>query len=69
MLAERSGPAVCNSSDRMGGKGELINAPGYLQDQNRKICAVAKAGEAERGGVGSRFFFALRKACSVGKVP
>jgi hypothetical protein len=54
MPAERSGPAVCNSSDCMGGKGELINAPGYLQDQNRKICAVAKAEEAERGGVGRR---------------
>src|SRR5208282_756089 len=55
MSAERSGPAVCNSSDRMGGKGELINAPDYLQDQNQRICAVAKAGEAERGGVGRRF--------------
>src|SRR5271165_4936193 len=55
MSAERSGPAVCNSSERMGGKGELITAPGYLQDQNRKICAVAKAEEAERGGVGRRF--------------
>ena len=55
MPAERSGLAVCNSSDRMGGKGELIYAPSYLQDQNRKICAMAKAGEAERGGVGRRF--------------
>ncbi len=64
MPAERSGPAVCNSSDRMGGKGELINAPDYLQDQNRKICAVAKAEAAERGGVGRRFLFCGKPARS-----
>ena len=43
MPAERSGPAVSDSSGNMGGKGEMIKAPDNLQDLRRKIYAKAKA--------------------------
>src|ERR1700693_2275592 len=43
MPAERSGPAVSDSSGNMGGKGEMIKAPDDLQDLRRKIYAKAKA--------------------------
>jgi hypothetical protein len=37
MSAERSGPAVSDSSGNMGGKGDMIKAPDDLQDLRRKI--------------------------------
>src|ERR1700746_639100 len=43
MPAERSGPAVSDSSGNMGGKGVMIKAPDNLQDLRRKIYAKAKA--------------------------
>ena len=43
MPAERSGPAVSDSSVNMGGKGEMIKTPDDLQDLRRKIYAKAKA--------------------------
>src|SRR6202521_4724222 len=43
MPAERSGPAVSDSSGSMGGKGVMIKAPDDLQDLRRKIYAKAKA--------------------------
>jgi len=43
MPAERSGPAVSDSSGNMGGKGEMTKAPDDLQDLRRKIYAKAKA--------------------------
>jgi hypothetical protein len=43
MPVEPRGPAVCNSSDSMGGKGVMIKAPGDLQDQKQKICTAVKA--------------------------
>src|ERR1017187_4166099 len=43
MPAERSGPAVSDSSGNMGGKGEMTKTPDDLQDLRRKIYAKAKA--------------------------
>src|SRR5271167_3393149 len=43
MPAERSGPAVSDSSFNMGGKGEMTKTPDDLQDLRRKIYAKAKA--------------------------
>src|ERR1700730_1517176 len=43
MPAERSDPAVSDSSDNTGGKGVMIKAPDDLQDLRRKIYAKAKA--------------------------
>jgi len=43
MPAERSGPAVSDSSGNMGGKGVMIKTPDQLQDLRRKIYAKAKA--------------------------
>ena len=43
MPAERSGPAVSDSSGNMGGQGEMTKAPDDLQDLRRKIYAKAKA--------------------------
>jgi hypothetical protein len=43
MPAERSGPAVSDSSGNTGGKGDMIKAPDDLQDLRRKIYAKAKA--------------------------
>src|SRR5476651_1572466 len=43
MPAERSGPAVSDSSGNMGGKGEMTKTPDELQDLRRKIYAKAKA--------------------------
>jgi RNA-directed DNA polymerase len=40
---EQRGPAVCNVSDHMEGKDELINASGDLQDLRRRIYVKAKA--------------------------
>jgi RNA-directed DNA polymerase len=40
---EQRGPAVCNVSDHMEGKDELINASGGLQDLRRRIYVKAKA--------------------------
>jgi hypothetical protein len=42
MPAERSGPAVSDSSSNTGGKGVMIKAPDDLQDLRRKIYAKAK---------------------------
>lgn len=40
---ERRGPAVCNSSGNMGGKGGMTTTPVSLQDLRRKVYAKAKA--------------------------
>src|SRR6266436_1377509 len=43
MSVERRGPAVCNSSNKMGGKGEMTNTPISLQDLRRSLYVKAKA--------------------------
>jgi RNA-directed DNA polymerase len=43
MSAERRGPAVCNGTDNMGGKGEMTKAPSGLQDLRRRLYVKAKA--------------------------
>src|SRR5258708_21870099 len=43
MSAERRGPAVCNGSNKTGGKGEMTKAPSSLQDLRRGIYVKAKA--------------------------
>src|SRR5260370_28072529 len=43
MSAERRGPAVCNGSNKTGGKGEMRKAPISLQDLRRSLYAKAKA--------------------------
>src|SRR5499427_1092724 len=48
MSAERRGPAVCNGSNKMGGKGEMTKAPSSLQDLRRSLYVKAKAEPAWR---------------------
>ena len=56
MSVERGGPAVCNSSDAKGGKGEMTKAPVILQDLRRKIYVKAKAEvSVGTGGIGAGF--------------
>src|SRR4030088_3717537 len=43
MSAERRGPAVCNGSNKKGGKGEMTKAPISLQDLKRSLYVKAKA--------------------------
>src|SRR5271167_4033394 len=43
MSAERRGPAVCNGSNKTGGKGEMTKAPIRLQDLRRSQYVKAKA--------------------------
>src|SRR5476649_954069 len=43
MSVERRGPAVCNGSDKTGGKGEMRKAPISLQDLRRSLYVKAKA--------------------------
>src|SRR6202140_4517268 len=43
MSAERRDPAVCNGSNKKGGKGEMTKAPITLQDLRRKLYVKAKA--------------------------
>src|ERR1700687_4782831 len=43
MSVERRGPAVCNGSNKMGGKGEMRKAPISLQDLRRSLYVKAKA--------------------------
>src|SRR6516225_6964315 len=43
MSAERRDPAVCNSSGKTGGRGEMIKPPIDLQDLRRRIYVKAKA--------------------------
>src|SRR5258705_2580863 len=43
MSAERRGPAVCNGSNKTGGKGEMTKAPIRLQDLRRSLYVKAKA--------------------------
>ena len=43
MSVERRGPAVCNGSNNMGGKGEMTKAPISLQDLRRSLYVKAKA--------------------------
>src|SRR5258707_12170269 len=43
MSVERRDPAVCNGSDKTGGKGEMTKAPISLQDLRRSLYAKAKA--------------------------
>ena len=43
MSVERRDPAVCNGSNKMGGKGEMRKAPISLQDLRRSLYVKAKA--------------------------
>src|SRR6266496_1954507 len=43
MSVERRSPAVGNSSNKMGGTGEMINAPRSVQDLRRSLYVKAKA--------------------------
>src|ERR1700726_4252831 len=43
MSVERRGPAVCNGSDKTGGKGEMTKTPINLQDLRRSLYVKAKA--------------------------
>src|ERR1700681_121583 len=43
MSVERRGPAVCNGSNKTGGKGEMTTAPISLQDLRRSLYVKAKA--------------------------
>src|ERR1700730_507794 len=43
MPVERRGPAVCNGSNKTGGKGEMKKAPISLQDLRRSLYVKAKA--------------------------
>src|SRR5271168_747852 len=43
MSAERRDPAVCNGSNKTGGKGEMTKAPISLQDLRRSLYVKAKA--------------------------
>src|ERR1700724_4655919 len=42
MSAERRGPAVCNGSNKTGGKGEMTKAPISLQDLRRSLYVKTK---------------------------
>ena len=53
MPGEQRGPAVGNSSNKMGGKDEMIKASINLQDLRRRIYVKAKADSAGTDGVGS----------------
>ena len=48
MSVEPRGPAVCNGSNNMGGKGEMTKAPSSLQDLRRSLYVKAKAEPAWR---------------------
>src|SRR5215469_7008766 len=48
MSVERRDPAVCNASDNMESKGEMIKAPISLQDLRRRIYRKAKTEPAWR---------------------
>ena len=48
MSVERRGPAVCNGSNKMEGKGEMTKAPSSLQDLRRSLYVKAKAEPAWR---------------------
>src|SRR5450631_2785995 len=43
MSVEQRSPAVCNSSNKMGGKGEMTKTPISLQDLRRSLYVKAKA--------------------------
>src|SRR6266536_5776432 len=43
MSVERRSPAVCNSSNKTGGKGEMTTTPISLQDLRRSLYVKAKA--------------------------
>src|SRR6516165_11960333 len=43
MSVEQRGPAVCNGTNNMGGKGEMTKAPSSLQDLRRSLYVKAKA--------------------------
>jgi len=66
MPAERSGPAVSDSSGNMGGKGVMIKAPDDLQDLRPKIYAKAKA---EPGLGPMEYAVAARKTGAVQRLP
>ena len=53
MPGEQRGPAVGNSSNKMGGRGEMTKASINLQDLRRRIYVKAKADSAGTDGVGS----------------
>src|ERR1700676_65514 len=43
MPAERGNPAVCNGSNKTGGKGDMTKTPGSLQDLSKSLYDKAKA--------------------------
>jgi RNA-directed DNA polymerase len=43
MFVEQRDPAVCNGSNKKGGKGEMTKAPISLQDLRRSLYVKAKA--------------------------
>jgi len=48
MSVEQRGPAVCNGSNKKGGKGEMTKAPISLQDLRRSLYVKAKAEQSWR---------------------
>jgi hypothetical protein len=50
MSVEQRDPAVCNGSNKKGGKGEMTRAPISLQDLRRSLYVKAKAEPSWRFG-------------------
>src|SRR5437667_6207071 len=48
MPAERGNPAVCNGSNKMGGKGDMTKTPSSLQDLSKSLYDKAKAESTKR---------------------
>src|SRR5216110_3468277 len=48
MPAERGNPAVCNGSNKMGGKGDMTKTPSSLQDLSKSLYDKAKAEPTKR---------------------
>src|SRR5438876_3938372 len=48
MPAERGNPAVCNCSNKMGGKGDMTKTPSSLQDLSKSLYDKAKAEPTKR---------------------
>src|SRR5205809_7578583 len=48
MPAERGNPAVCNGSNKMGGKGDMTKTPSSLQDRSKSLYDKAKAEPTKR---------------------
>ena len=48
MPVERGNPAVCNGSNKTGGKGDMTKTPGSLQDLSKSLYDKAKAEPTKR---------------------